>query len=44
MPRYVRLVDELPKNHAQRIQKPELREQGVEGAWDRESVGYVVRR
>ena len=35
---------ELPKNHAQRIQKPVLREQGVEDAWDREDVGYVVRR
>ena len=33
-----------PKNHAQRIQKPVLREQGVEDAWDREEVGYVVRR
>jgi crotonobetaine/carnitine-CoA ligase len=44
VPRYVRFVDELPKNHAQRIQKPVLREQGVEDAWDREAVGYVVRR
>ena len=44
VPRYVRFVDELPKNHAQRIQKPVLREQGVEDAWDREDVGYVVRR
>ena len=44
VPRYVRFVDELPKNHAQRIQKPVLREQGVEDAWDREDVGYVVSR
>lgn len=44
VPRYVRFVDELPKNHAQRIQKPELRDQGVAGAWDREAVGYIVRR
>ena len=44
VPRYVRFVDQLPKNHAQRIQKPVLREQGVEDAWDREDVGYVVRR
>ncbi len=44
VPRYVRFADELPKNHAQRIQKPVLREQGVAAAWDRESIGYVVRR
>lgn len=44
VPRYVRFVDALPKNHAQRIQKPVLRDQGVTGAWDREAVGYVVRR
>jgi crotonobetaine/carnitine-CoA ligase len=44
VPRYVRFVDELPKNHAQRIQKTVLREQGIADAWDREAAGYVVRR
>jgi crotonobetaine/carnitine-CoA ligase len=45
VPRYVRFVAELPKNHAQRIQKPELREAGVTpDTWDREQHGYVVRR
>jgi carnitine-CoA ligase len=45
VPRYVRFVTELPKNHAQRIMKPELRAEGVTAdTWDREQVGYVVKR
>ena len=45
VPRYVRFVTELPKNHAQRIQKPELRAEGVTpDTWDREDHGYVVTR
>jgi crotonobetaine/carnitine-CoA ligase len=44
VPRYVRFAEALPKNHAQRVQKTVLREQGIEGAWDREAAGYVVRR
>ncbi len=45
VPRYVRFTSELPKNHAQRVQKFELRELGVtEDTWDREDHGYVVRR
>jgi crotonobetaine/carnitine-CoA ligase len=46
VPRYLRFVDSLPKSHAQRILKQELKAQGVEaeGVWDRESVGYQVRR
>ena len=45
VPRYVRFVAELPKNHAQRIMKPELRADGVTPeTWDREQHGYVVRR
>ena len=45
VPRYVRFVDELPKNHAQRIQKQELRADGVTiDTWDREQHGYVVTR
>jgi crotonobetaine/carnitine-CoA ligase len=41
----VRFADALPKNHAQRIQKPELRAEGVtEDTWDREEHGYVVAR
>jgi crotonobetaine/carnitine-CoA ligase len=45
VPRYVRFMDELPKNHAQRVEKVKLREQGVtDDTWDREDHGYVVRR
>jgi len=45
VPRYVRFVPELPKNHAQRTQKPELRAEGVTpDTWDREDHGYVVTR
>lgn len=45
VPRYVRWMDSLPKNHAQRVQKFVLRDQGVTpDTWDRESTGYRVRR
>ena len=46
VPRYLRFVDSLPKSHAQRILKQELKTEGieVEGVWDRESVGYKVHR
>jgi crotonobetaine/carnitine-CoA ligase len=46
VPRYVRFMDALPRNHAQRVLKKELRADGVDapGVWDRESVGYVVQR
>lgn len=45
IPRYVRIMHDLPKNHAQRVQKYQLRDEGiVADLWDRESVGYKVRR
>jgi crotonobetaine/carnitine-CoA ligase len=45
VPRFVRLMAGLPKNHAERVEKFALRAEGVtEDAWDRESIGYVVRR
>jgi crotonobetaine/carnitine-CoA ligase len=44
VPRYVRFVNELPKNPAQRIEKYRLREGALDGAWDRERHGYEVRR
>jgi carnitine-CoA ligase len=46
VPRYLRFVDSLPKSHAQRILKQDLKAEGLEaeGVWDRESVGYQVRR
>jgi crotonobetaine/carnitine-CoA ligase len=45
LPRYVRFVTELPKTPSQKIQKLQLRAEGVTpDAWDREDAGYVVRR
>jgi crotonobetaine/carnitine-CoA ligase len=46
VPRYVRIMDGLPRNHAQRVLKKELKADGVDapGVWDRESAGYVVQR
>ena len=45
VPRYVRWMDALPKNHAQRVQKFVLRGEAVTpDTWDREAAGYVVRR
>ena len=42
VPRYVRFMDQLPRSHAQRVLKPELKAAGADapGVWDRESVGY----
>jgi crotonobetaine/carnitine-CoA ligase len=45
VPRYIEFVDELPRNPQQRLQKFILRERGLpETAWDREAVGYEVKR
>lgn len=45
VPRYVDVVDELPKNAVGRVLKHELRARGLaDSVWDREEAGYVVRR
>jgi len=45
VPRFVEVVDELPKNGIGRIRKDLLRGRGVHpGAWDREKEGYIVGR
>lgn len=45
LPRYVRIVDALPKTPTQKIQKHTLRSEGVvPGTWDREEAGVPVRR
>ncbi len=45
IPRYVRFMDALPRNHAERVQKTELRADGVTAdTWDREAHGYKVAR
>lgn len=45
VPRYVRLVDSLPRTETQRVQKALLRQTGITpDTWDREVAGIVVRR
>ncbi|MCV7281776.1 AMP-binding protein [Mycolicibacterium flavescens] len=45
VPRYVEVVDELPKNAVGRVRKDLLRAKGLTpGAWDREAHGYEVVR
>jgi len=45
VPRYVEFMDELPKTPNEKVQKAKLREGGITGnTWDRESVGYKVKR
>lgn len=45
VPRYIRVVDELPKTPSQRIEKYRLREQGLRpDTWDRDEHGYEVHR
>jgi crotonobetaine/carnitine-CoA ligase len=45
VPRYVEVVDALPKTIIGRVRKDILRARGVgSGAWDRESHGYIVSR
>lgn len=45
LPRYVRIVEELPKTATQKVQKHILRKDGVTtDTWDREVAGVVVRR
>ncbi len=45
LPRYVRVVDELPKTPTAKVQKHKLRDAGVtKGTWDREAHGIRVTR
>lgn len=45
VPRFVRFMDELPKTPTLRVQKVELRKQGVtDDTWDRVKAGYEVKR
>jgi len=45
IPRYVRIMQDLPKTQTQRIQKFQLRDEGVTAdTWDREAAGYRLRR
>jgi crotonobetaine/carnitine-CoA ligase len=45
VPRYIRLVDELPKTPTQKVQKVKMRDEGVtEDTWDREVHGVRIKR
>ena len=45
VPRFVEFVAVLPKTATGKLQKEELRRRGrMPSTWDRESVGYIVRR
>lgn len=45
IPRYVRILPELPKTPSAKVLKTELRREGVTtDTWDREKAGIVVRR
>jgi len=45
VPRYVRIVDELPKTPTAKVQKVPLRKEGItEGTWDREAAGIRIKR
>jgi crotonobetaine/carnitine-CoA ligase len=44
LPRYVRLADELPKTPTAKVQKAELRRDGITpDTWDREAAGITIR-
>lgn len=45
LPRYIRVLEELPKTPTHKVQKFILRSQGcAPGTWDREAAGIAVRR
>jgi carnitine-CoA ligase len=45
VPRYLEVLDEIPKNAIGRVRKDVLRSRGLGvGAWDREAHGYVLSR
>jgi crotonobetaine/carnitine-CoA ligase len=45
VPRYLEVIDEIPKNVIGRVRKDVLRSRGLGAtAWDREAHGYVVSR
>ena len=45
VPRYVRVIPELPKTPTQKVQKHLIRSEGITAdTWDREKAGIVIRR
>jgi crotonobetaine/carnitine-CoA ligase len=44
LPRYIRVIDELPKTPTAKVQKAELRREGLTpDTWDREAAGISIR-
>jgi crotonobetaine/carnitine-CoA ligase len=44
VPRYVRIIKDMPKTPTQRIEKYKLRKEGVTlDTWDREKAGYRLK-
>jgi crotonobetaine/carnitine-CoA ligase len=45
VPRYVRVLEALPKTPTNKVQKAELRAAGVTSdTWDREAAGIILKR
>jgi crotonobetaine/carnitine-CoA ligase len=45
VPRYIRVLDELPKTPSAKVLKAELRKEGITSdTWDREAAGMRARR
>jgi len=45
IPRYVRIMEALPKTPTERVKKYELRKEGITpDTWDREKAGYKLKR
>jgi len=45
LPRYIRIVPELPKTPTSKVMKHLLKEEGVTAnTWDREAAGITVKR
>ena len=45
VPRYIRVMDELPKTPTAKVEKVKLRKAGVtEDTWDREAHGIIIKR
>ena len=45
IPRYVRIIDELPKTPTAKVEKHVLRAEGITAeTWDRERAGISIRR
>ena len=45
VPRYIRIIEELPKTPTAKVEKHVLRAEGVTAdTWDRERAGLTIRR